>query len=237
MDFEASGRGDRATELADFVEHVTVWAHAGIPPGAHRVVPAGERRSGLRASVRPGGVQHQPPRAGCAAAGNCRTVTGKDRPDAAVRRCAGRVRRPGVGGRRERLRPRRGLCRSCRATHILLPSWAAPRPADAIGVIAQAAVLSALHGTGCARLGAQLGVPAGTVRGWLRRLHARAGQLLQEATASFGFLVAAIDTPKAAMPARRGRPGRCWATRWPPSRRARTPRSGGTATRTRTWMR
>ena len=30
VDFEASGRGDRAAELADFVEHVTVWAHAGI---------------------------------------------------------------------------------------------------------------------------------------------------------------------------------------------------------------
>ena len=30
VDFEASGRGDRAAELADFVEHITVWAHAGI---------------------------------------------------------------------------------------------------------------------------------------------------------------------------------------------------------------
>jgi thiamine kinase-like enzyme len=30
VDFETSGRGDRAGELADFVEHVTVWAHAGI---------------------------------------------------------------------------------------------------------------------------------------------------------------------------------------------------------------
>lgn len=30
VDFESSGRGDQATELADFVEHVTVWAHAGI---------------------------------------------------------------------------------------------------------------------------------------------------------------------------------------------------------------
>jgi len=30
VDFEASGRGDLATELADFTEHVTVWAHAGI---------------------------------------------------------------------------------------------------------------------------------------------------------------------------------------------------------------
>ena len=100
------------------------------------------------------------------------------------------------GGQRARLRPRRGLCRSCGATHILLPSWAAPRRADAIGVIARAAAASALHGTGSARLGAQLGVPASTVRGWLRRLRARAGQLLQEATASFGFLIAVIETPE-----------------------------------------
>jgi phosphotransferase family enzyme len=34
VDFETSGRGDRATELADFVEHITVWAHAGIDAGA-----------------------------------------------------------------------------------------------------------------------------------------------------------------------------------------------------------
>jgi aminoglycoside phosphotransferase len=30
VDFENSGRGGRAQELADFVEHITVWAHAGI---------------------------------------------------------------------------------------------------------------------------------------------------------------------------------------------------------------
>ena len=30
VDFEKSGRGDRAGELADFVEHITVWAHADI---------------------------------------------------------------------------------------------------------------------------------------------------------------------------------------------------------------
>jgi hypothetical protein len=34
VDFEAAGRGGQATELADFVEHVTVWAHAGIDAGA-----------------------------------------------------------------------------------------------------------------------------------------------------------------------------------------------------------
>jgi hypothetical protein len=112
-----------------------------------------------------------------------------------------------AGGRRERLRPRRGLCRSCRATHILLPSDAAPRRADGIGVIARAAALSVLHGTGSARLGAQLGVPPATVRGWLRRLRARAGWLLQEATASFGFLVAVIETPEGRDPAPPGPTG------------------------------
>ena len=30
VDFEISGRDGRAQELADFVEHITVWAHAGI---------------------------------------------------------------------------------------------------------------------------------------------------------------------------------------------------------------
>ena len=34
------------------------------------------------------------------------------------------------------------------------------------------------------------------MRGWLRRLRARAGQMLQEATASFGLLVAVIETPE-----------------------------------------
>ena len=117
---------------------------------------------------------------------------------------AGRLRAWGYGRERvirvhggtRRLRPRRGRCRSCRATHILLPSWAVPRRADSAVVIARAAALTALHGTGTARLGAQLGVPAATVRGWLRRLRARAGQMLREATAEFGRLVAVIETPE-----------------------------------------
>ena len=51
VDFEASGRGDRATELADFVEHVTVWAHAGIDAGAFLArfdLDPGERREVTR---------------------------------------------------------------------------------------------------------------------------------------------------------------------------------------------
>ena len=34
------------------------------------------------------------------------------------------------------------------------------------------------------------------MRGWLRRLRARAGQMLQDATSEFGRLVAVIETPQ-----------------------------------------
>ena len=73
-------------------------------------------------------------------------------------------------GERAVTAPPRGRCRSCGATHMLLPSWMAPRRADGTGVIARAAAAAALHGAGSARLGAELGVPPATVRGWLRRL-------------------------------------------------------------------
>jgi hypothetical protein len=74
-------------------------------------------------------------------------------------------------------------------------------------VIARAAAASVLHGTGAARLGAELGVPAATVRGWLRRLRARAGRMLQEATAEFGRLVAVIQTPEGRDPSPPGPTG------------------------------
>jgi len=83
-----------------------------------------------------------------------------------------------------------------------------PRRADSAGVIARAAALSVLRCAGPARLSAQLGgVPGGTVRGWLRRLRARAGQLLQEATSAFGFLVAVAVTPEGRDPAPPGPTG------------------------------
>ena len=78
---------------------------------------------------------------------------------------------------------------------MLLPSWMAPRRADGAGVIARAAAAAALHGTGSARLGAELGVPPATVRGWLRRLRARASDLRQDATAALGRLTAGRDWP------------------------------------------
>jgi transposase-like protein len=112
-----------------------------------------------------------------------------------------------LGGGRRWLRPRRGRCRSCGATHILLPAWSAPGRAGAVGVIARAAAASVLHGTGTARLGAELGVPAATVRGWLRRLRERAGQMLQEAAAGFGRLVAVIEAPEGRDPSPPGPAG------------------------------
>jgi transposase-like protein len=99
------------------------------------------------------------------------------------------------GGARARLSPRRARCSSCKTTHILLPSWMASRRADAVGVIVAAAVTSALHGTGTARIGADLGVPAATVRGWLRRLRARSGAMRQDAMVIFGRLTAGCDAP------------------------------------------
>jgi Domain of unknown function (DUF6431) len=98
---------------------------------------------------------------------------------------AGRLARWGHGreriirlldGATARLRPDRARCRSCRRTHILLPSWCAPRRADAIEVIGTA-LAAALGGAGYARIGADLAVPAGTVRGWLRRLRCRAEEM------------------------------------------------------------
>ena len=98
-------------------------------------------------------------------------------------------------GATTRLSPRRGRCGSCQVTHIVLPSWMASRRADAVAVIAAAAVASALHGTGTARIRADLGVPAATVRGWLRRLRVRAGAMRQDAMVLFGRLTAGRDAP------------------------------------------
>ena len=71
-------------------------------------------------------------------------------------------------------------------------------------MIARAAAASVLRGGGSARLGAELGVPAATVRGWLRRLRDRAGWMLADATTWFGRLVAVIETPEGRDP---GPPG------------------------------
>jgi Domain of unknown function (DUF6431) len=106
---------------------------------------------------------------------------------------AGRLCCPGCGGplaawgyARERevrmldgvrsLRPRRAYCRSCEATHVLLPAFAVPRRRDGAEVIGSA-LLDKAGGAGHRTIAARLGRPAGTVRGWLRAFARRAETL------------------------------------------------------------
>jgi transposase-like protein len=82
-----------------------------------------------------------------------------------------RVLRCRAGDRR--LRPRRARCRGCRGTHVLLPQVAVLRRQDEVLVIG-AAIVASLAGWGYRRIARRLGVPADTVRGWLRRFGERA---------------------------------------------------------------
>ena len=67
-----------------------------------------------------------------------------------------------------RLRPRRVRCSACSATHVLLPEAVLPRRADAARVVG-AGLEMAAAGLGHRRIAAELGLPADTVRGWVRR--------------------------------------------------------------------
>jgi hypothetical protein len=72
-----------------------------------------------------------------------------------------------------RWRPRRARCRGCRGTHVLLADLCLLRRQDEVEVIG-AAVEAHVAGEGHRPIAARLGVPAGTVRGWLRRFEANA---------------------------------------------------------------
>jgi hypothetical protein len=74
------------------------------------------------------------------------------------------------------LRPRRGRCRACLGTHVLLPRAALLRRRDEVAVIGEA-IEANVAGEGYRRIGARSGLPADTVRGWLRRFASRAGQI------------------------------------------------------------
>lgn len=77
-----------------------------------------------------------------------------------------RVRRiAGVAGP---VRPRRARCRACTVTHVLLPVTVLLRRAYAAEQI-WAALNARADGLGHRRISAVIGVPAATVRGWLRR--------------------------------------------------------------------
>jgi hypothetical protein len=71
------------------------------------------------------------------------------------------------------LRPRRARCRGCAVTHVLLPDVCLLRRQDEVSVIG-VAIVASVAGEGYRRIAAGLGVPADTVRGWLRRFAERA---------------------------------------------------------------
>lgn len=70
------------------------------------------------------------------------------------------------------LRPRRARCPGCGVTHVLLPVTVLSRRAYAVEVIG-AALVSRASGSGHRPIGARLGVPGSTVRGWLRTMATR----------------------------------------------------------------
>src|SRR4026207_1021029 len=86
----------------------------------------------------------------------------------------GHARSRWIDGLADSLRPRRARCRSCRATHVLLPVTVLLRRAYAAERI-WAALTARSNGEGHRRIGVSLGVPAATVRGWLRRAGQRLG--------------------------------------------------------------
>lgn len=111
---------------------------------------------------------------------------------------AGRPACPGCGGRlapwdfaseREvrtlggvrRLRPRRSACPAAAATHVLEPASSVARHRDVAEIIG-AAWSAKVAGAGHRRIAAELDRPVSTVRGWLRRLGARAESLRTAAT-------------------------------------------------------
>lgn len=82
----------------------------------------------------------------------------------------GRARR--IAGLAGSVRPRRARCRACAVTHVLLPMTVLLRRAYAAERI-WAALSARADGLGHRRIGAEIRVPAATVRGWLRRAASR----------------------------------------------------------------
>lgn len=75
-----------------------------------------------------------------------------------------------------RHRPRRASCTDCAKTHVLLSAAWLSRRADSASVIGSA-LLAKAAGAGHRLIAANLGRPACTVRGWLRRFGGRAEQV------------------------------------------------------------
>lgn len=95
------------------------------------------------------------------------------------------------------LRPRRGRCSACQATHVLLVVSCLVRRADGVEVIGTA-LSSKATGVGHRRLAARLGRPASTVRGWLRAFAGNADRVGR----LFAALLVELDPLAAPVPPR-----------------------------------
>jgi hypothetical protein len=84
----------------------------------------------------------------------------------------GWARPRGVHGIEVVLRPRRARCPACLITHVLLPVTVLLHRAYAADVIGSA-LLARAEGQGHRVIAAALGIPAATVRGWLRVMRSR----------------------------------------------------------------
>jgi hypothetical protein len=86
-----------------------------------------------------------------------------------------------AGGRTETHTPRRVRCRACRHTHVVVSTRSYPRRPDSVETVG-AALLGAVHGLGHRRVADSVGLPATTVRGWLRRARANCEAVRDDAT-------------------------------------------------------
>jgi hypothetical protein len=99
--------------------------------------------------------------------------------------CGGVLARWSFGRRRRvrdetgvvELRPRRGRCRSCGRTQVLLPDVVLGRRVDTVAVIGRALRAVADVGAGHRKVAEVVGRPVSTVRGWLRRFRRVAGRV------------------------------------------------------------
>ena len=73
-----------------------------------------------------------------------------------------------LGGVLVTVRPDRARCTGCDVTHVVLDAGLLPRRAYSACLIDQA-LIAAAHGRGHCPIARELGVPCGTVRGWVRR--------------------------------------------------------------------
>lgn len=98
----------------------------------------------------------------------------------------------GLDGELVTARPDRALCTGCAVTHVVLDAGLLPRRAWSAALIGQALVAAAL-GSGHRRVAADLDVPEGTVRGWVRGARASAVQL--RVTAIGAIVAAGYEMP------------------------------------------